>query len=165
MFWRLLQMRKIFLSKDKHALVDNEDYEFINKWKWHYSNGYAVRRVHIHVGKGVYKGKYIYMHRLLLNAEKSEIVDHKNRDALDNRKNNLRICTQAQNCQNQVGRTNKYGYKGVYFAFDRNKFAAKITFNKKRLILGYFETALEAGKAYNRAAIKYHKEFARLNNV
>lgn len=151
-------MRKIKLTKDKYALIDNEDYLELNQWKWSYLNGgYAVR---------IKKEKMIYMHRVIMNPPKNMDIDHKNGNKLDNRKSNLRIATRSQNFANKMSK-NRWGFKGV--KKDNNKkerqFMARITCNYKEICLGYYLTPQEAAIAYNNAAVKYFGEFARLNKI
>jgi hypothetical protein len=101
-------MKKIQLTKNKYALVDDEDYEELNKYNWYYSyQGYAVRTNHR-------LNKCIYMHRIIMNPLDYKQVDHINHNKLDNRKENLRICDRFQNLQNsKIRLDNKSGIKGV----------------------------------------------------
>jgi hypothetical protein len=102
------------------------------------------------------------IHRVIMNAPKSLQVDHINGNKLDNRKENLRLCTNGQNKHNMgVQKNNKTGYKGVY-PF-HGKFGAKLKVNKVPFFLGYHDTAEDAARAYDRAATKYCGEFAKLN--
>ena len=103
------------------------------------------------------------LHRLILAAKPGQVVDHKNGNPLDNRMCNIRICTQAENAKNQrIKANNTTGYKGV--TRNRGKFEAKIKKDYKTVWRGRYSTAIEAAKAYNVAAKKYHGEFARLNH-
>ena len=110
-----------------------------------------------------YKVKKIYLHRFIMNAAKGTLIDHINKNTLDNRKCNLRLCTKAENGWNR-GKTalNTSGYKGVSRDKSNKKWGAYITKNKKRYILGYFDTPELAYKAYCRAAKILHKEFANV---
>lgn len=164
-------MKYIELTKGKKTLVDDEDYEFINQHKWHLSShGYAVRTTKTPSVAGKRHGKMIGMHRVILNTPSDMVVDHINGNKLDNRKSNLRNCTQAQNCQNQgLRRNNTSGYKGVHFHKQRiNKWQARLHFtdeNGKRKVkhLGFFDDPKEAGTAYNQAAQEQFGEFAKVN--
>jgi len=103
------------------------------------------------------------MHRELCDVTDGYVADHINRNGLDNRRANLRPATIAQNAWNSRRRKNRSGYKGVWYAKDKGKFRAAIWHNNKREYLGYFDCPICAAKAYDRAAKKYHGEFASLN--
>jgi len=108
--------------------------------------------------------RVVKLHRFLMNCPKHLQVDHINGDILDNRKSNLRMCSQAQNMQNSPKqKNNTSGYKGVY----KNglSWMAKIMVDHRAIYLGTFSTKERAAEEYNKAAIKYHKEFANLNEV
>ena len=160
-------MKKIKLTQGKYAMVDNEDFEMLNKWKWFaYKN--PPDRIFYAIGKPKkLQGKqYFYMHRYLMQPPKEYDIDHKNRNGLDNRKNNLRICTKTQNQGNRLlGKDNTSGFKGVSFHKASNKFSAYIRMNNKRKWLGLFNDKLKAAKVYNQAAKQYFGEFSLLNKV
>ncbi len=151
--------KQILLTQDRYALVDDEDFEVLNKYKWSYSSA----------GKG-YVQRYpgILMHRVVLNAQKNEEIDHKNGDGLDNRKLNLRKCTHAQNLRNRRRqKNNTSGYIGVSLQRKRGKkwakWKAQIHFNQKTITLGFFSFKEEAARKYDEAAKIYFGEFAQLN--
>lgn len=151
-------MKTIKLTKGYFTIVDDKDFDVLNKYKWHICAGYAARLQYP-------ERKYIYMHRQILEAHEKQ-VDHINYDKLDNRRCNLREATKGQNMANtKLRRTNKSGFKGVTFYKAYKKWAAEITINYKRISLGYFDNKENAAKAYNKAAIKYFGEYARLNPV
>lgn len=154
-------MKYISLTKGKKAIVDNDDFVRINKLKWCFTNGYASKK---------FRGnKNLFMHTLITDCPKNRKVDHKNGDGLDNRKVNLRICTQAQNIANQkLSRKNTSGYKGVsFFKYGKRirRWVAKVTVNYKQKHLGYFSSEKEAAVAYNKGARKFFGEFAKLNSL
>ena len=151
-------MKKIPLTQGKFAIVDDEDYELVSKYKWCIDGeGYAVATVN---------GKQMRMHRLILDAQPGQYVDHVNMTGCDNKRSNIRICNNSQNHANTRLRSdNTTGYKGVSFIKRDNIFQAKIEVNGHHMNLGSFTDPKEAAKKYNEAAVKYFGEFARLNIV
>lgn len=147
--------KTIPLSQGKVTLVDDEDYDWLNQWKWCADAGknnimYAIRKENIGRIDGKYKRKKIRLHRAIIGAKKGEIVDHINGDGLDNRKTNLRIVTHRQNCQNlHINKTSEY--PGVSFDRSKRKWAAHIRINKKTKFLGNFNSEIEAFNTYKRA--------------
>lgn len=104
------------------------------------------------------------MHRMLCGTG-SEVIDHIDGNGLNNQRSNLRPCTQSQNLANmRLSKHNTSGYKGVCKT-SRGTFHAGIYVNNKRIHIGVFKTPIEAALAYNKAAQKYHGNFARLNQV
>lgn len=160
-------MKKIPLSQGKFAIVDDEDYDrLIAMGKWSYQRGYAVRTYREKTNQGVFIKKNTSMHRVLLNANEGDIIDHINGDRFDNRKSNLRICSNAQNIRNSgLRKNNLSGFKGVYFHKRTGKWYSQIRTDKKRLFLGSFETDIQAAIAYNAAALIHHGQFAKLNQI
>lgn len=156
-------MNRVRLSSNKIAIVDSKSFDYLNQWKWSYSRiGYAHRKT------GPRKNqKMIYMHRLIMKPKKGQFVDHKNGNKLDNRRNNLRICTKSDNVRNSkiLRKNNTSGYKGVYWRKDKQKWSAAITFNYKTIHLGLFRFRIQAAIAYNRAAIKYFGKYAKTNTI
>lgn len=162
-------MKKIPLTHGKFALVDDEDFERLNQYKWCVNaQGYVIRRVYTGTGKNNNTGYIIRMHRDVMKAAKGVKVDHKKGNKLDNRKDKLRFCNNAENLQNRGKQSNNTsGFKGVskmtknsggYLL--KNPWVAKITVSGKQISLGMYPTAREAAKAYKTAALKYHGEFA-----
>lgn len=159
-------MKQIKLTRGMIALVDDEDFERLNEWKWYASkNGntfYAARTSKKINGKQ----SVIYMHRDIMETPVGLDVDHINGNSIDNQKINLRNCTRSKNMMN-VGKQkdNTSGYKGVSWFVRDKKWVAMIRFGDKRKNLGYYDTPEEAAIAYNNAVIIYHGEFAKLNSI
>ena len=157
-------MKKIRLTQGKVCLVDNENYQNLNRFKWFVSfergRWYAGRQLLLKNGKQI----ILKMHRVILNAPVNIQCDHRNGNSLDNRKENLRLCTNRQNSQNKKYpyKNNKLQIKGVS-ARDK-KFRAAIQVNGKYLSLGYFNILGDADSAYRKAEEKYFGKFARNHN-
>lgn len=158
-------MKEISLTRGQVTIVDDEDYEYLNQWKWtadfdlHTKSYYAIRKQRS--TKLNQKQKFIRMHRLIMNAPKGKVVDHINHDTLDNRKENLRIVSIRQNMQNKkIKGISKY--RGVHWDKKANKWRASISINNKTKELGRFEGTLkgerEAAKAYERACRELGEE-------
>ncbi len=156
-------MKQIQLTKGMVALVDDEDYDELNKHNWCLQGQYAAR------AKGKKKGEIggrltITMHRVIMglwDKDQDKEVDHINGDKLDNRKENLRICTHSENMRNKKKR-NRFGYKGIV-KFACNKYETMIWNGKTNIHIGNFPTKEEAAKAYDEAAKKIHGIYAWLN--
>ena len=140
-----------YTSKGEEFYFDLEDYDKIKEICWNIdAYGY--------VSASGRKGK---MHRLVLNAPKDTDVDHINHRKNDNRKQNLRICTHADNSKNMgVRKNNKYGVTGVTWSNKDNKWYANITENGNNHYLGSFDVFEDAVKARKEAEEKYFGEFA-----
>ena len=156
-------MAEIKLTKGKYALVDDADFEWLNQWKWHLVFGkYAAHR--LPPDERYAHGKYIYMHRLIMDTPDNMDTDHINGDGLDNRRSNLRTCTTSQNLMNRMG-SSITGYKGV--APQGAKFTARYcgraNGKTNTKYLGLFDTALLAAKAYDDYVYNLFGEFAYLN--
>ncbi|MGA2915217.1 MAG: AP2 domain-containing protein, partial [Sedimentisphaerales bacterium] len=152
--------RRIKLTQGKYAKVDPEDFKYLNLFKWFAkidkSTYYAAR---------IENGKKIYMHRQIMRPMRGLVVDHINHKGFDNRKDNLKIVTIAENNYNsrKTSRTTTSIYKGVSKCKKTNKWRAVICANEIDMHLGYFDSEIEAAKTYDEAAKKYRGEFAALN--
>lgn len=161
-------MKRIPLRNGGVTVVDDEQYGHLVRFKWYMDgNGYAVRHIQ---GRGTREhGGVVYMHRWIMGMPQRLCVDHINRDKLDNRVENLRICFQKNNARNRgPWAIKKNGrFKGVHKDGRRktNPWRSHITVDRKYIHLGQFETEVEAALAYNKVATKYHGEFALLNEV
>lgn len=108
------------------------------------------------------------MHRLIARASDGEVTDHRDGNGLNNTRENLRSCRQAENLRNRAKSTRHAAtsqYKGVYWAKDIKRWRAYVEVDGKRRWLGCFMSEHEAAEAYNRAALDLHGEFARLNEI
>lgn len=157
-------VRQIQLTQGKVALVDDEDYERVNQYKW--SANYSKGRWHARRNGSRPKRATIRLHRFITNASDDEVVDHINGDPLDNRRSNLRLCTNAENIRNQrtrrqVVRPRSSRFKGVTWDKRGRKWRSQISVNHQRFNLGGFSTEEEAHKAYCRASSQYHGQFGR----
>ena len=149
----------IKLTKGKKTIIDDSDWEIVKNFSWHFSCGYAVRSIKIDGNNGT-----LALHRFLMNTPKGFDTDHINGDKLDNRRSNLRICTRSQNSMNS--RRKKYftsKYKGVSW-YKRDKcWRSYVNLSGKQFHLGYFDSEIQAAKAYDMKAIEIYGNFACLN--
>jgi AP2 domain. len=161
-------MAEIKLKNGQVVLVDDEDFGFLNRFTW--SLRKCADRHYVVTAKRI-GDKYhaTYMHRMILNAPPFLVVDHANGNTLDNRKENLRVCTQTENSYNRKPTTG-YQYKGVQKVKStgtkrprRRRFIASIFYKGKPINLGYYETEEDAARAYDKKAKELFGEFARLN--
>jgi hypothetical protein len=159
-------MKMIDISTPKYpnsfTMVDDEDFDILNKHKWHIAKNsktwYAQRNV--------YKPKHgmIFLHRQILNIPDGMFIDHIDGNGLNNQKANIRVCTKAENCRNaRIRGDNTSGYKGVSFHKPTKKWSASIQADKKQKHIGLFQSPQEAAFAWNIAAKEMHKDYAKLN--
>lgn len=150
------------LLRGEVAYVDDADAEIVRgrRWRAQYRQDGEV----MSVVSGSAVKDWALLHRLITNAPKGMVVDHIDRDPLNNTRANLRVCTQAENMRNRRAQVNNStGCKGVRENrnLKRPTFTANISIDGKRHHLGSFRTKEEAAAAYAEAAKKYHGEFAR----
>jgi hypothetical protein len=134
----------IFSSCGKKILISKIDFELLSKKKWWISNGYATSW-----------DKREKMHRLILNAKVGEIVDHIDRNKLNNTRENLRIVNKEENVHNQKKRTfTKNNYKGTQFIKKLGLWQARCRIYGNDFFLGLYNNEMAAAYAYNKKAIE-----------
>lgn len=144
----------------KEILIDDEDWTLVSNHNW------CVRKIHKTFYAFTTTRKPFSMHRLILGAKKGEIVDHIDRNGLNNQRTNIRICNTSKNAVNALyPKRTTTNYRGVWKNEKKNRWHSRIRTSEGRLYLGSFLTAEEAAIAYNKAALKYHGDFAILNEV
>jgi len=153
------KVRYIALTKGKHAIVDAEDYDRLMRHKWTAvqmgTRWYAQRNA---------GGHSVMMHREIMHAPKGTVVDHINGNGLDNRKCNLRICTQSQNRWNSRPHDGTSSqFKGVSYDKNRKKYAASVWENRKRIVLGRYDDEVEAAHVRDYRAVEVAGFYAWLN--
>jgi hypothetical protein len=165
-------MKDIQLSQGKVALVDDDDFEWLNQWKWTLSKEnhtcYAIRKESRTLNNG--KQKTLLMHRVILEmSDTHKKVDHIDRNGLNNQKSNLRTVNDSQSSHNRGSfKVSTSKYKGVSFSknkYDRKKWIAKFTKNGKGIFIGRFFTEEEAALAYNKRVVEENGEFAYVNII
>lgn len=148
-------MRTIKVS-NKIAIIDDGDFEVVNSHKWWLTKGgYAYTQVWMNKKKNT-----ILMHRLIMQPKNGKEIDHINHDILDNRRDNLRLCTRTQN---NINRKSKNKTRGIRWT--RNAWQAEIKNSGVYKYLGRYKNKEDALLAYDIAAKLVHGEFAILNNV
>lgn len=160
--------REIPLTQGKIALVDPEDYERVIAFKWHAARRISTSTERWYAAHSTYTDKKrsaILLHRFLLSLQGKEDVDHRNGDGLDNRRENLRVCTRSQNNANARKHRGSYRYKGVCLDVRDGRWQVEIRVEGQRIYVGRYPDEKDAARAYNDAAVRYFGEFARLNDL
>jgi len=173
-------MPKLIIESKVHGthtiLFDEEDRELVESYTWYVhpkGNTYYARTSTPHPDSGWYtypNGKrrrrrlQPKLHRLLMDPPKGMMIDHINHNGLDNRRENLRICTRAENGRNRgKQKNNTSGYKGVYWAKSNKRWRAQIKKDNKLIHIGMFDILEEAARAYDAKAKELFGEYAQLN--
>jgi len=158
--------RRIRMSLPRYAKVNPADYKKLRKYEWLVRKGtnssYAYRRLRRGKGK---KSSLIYMHQEIIDVPAGMVIDHINYDGMDNRSKNLRAATLAQNiCHRKKRSGAKHSkYKGLCWKKKDRRWETRIGLGKKQIHIGSYRSEIDAAKAYDTAAIKYHGQFASLN--
>lgn len=149
-------MREIFLHGGPPAFVDDADFDWAGETAWYWLNGYAVCVIGV---------RRVGMHRLVMGAQPGLIVDHINRNKLDNRRSNLRFCTVSQNAANKKPSSKQYPYKGINGGKHRRqmRYRAVCTCNGIEYRGKYHKTIIEAARDYDVMAVEKFGEFALVN--
>lgn len=153
-------MKYLKLTTGEQSLVDDDIFDFVNQWSWRKGSGYSVQR-----GERI-NGKFrtVYLHRVIMNAQKGLEVDHINGNVLDNRVSNLRVCTHAQNMANyRPGKSSASGFRGVHQRKPGEKWTAHVSVQEKAVHLGNFDSPHQAAMAYDLWAKDIYGDFAKLN--
>lgn len=155
--------REVALSRGYVAIVDDADFERVQALRWSVSTSCGwPRAYHYAWDRSTRKARAIAMHRFIMDAPADKLVDHVNGNTLDNRRENLRLCSAGENARNSAKRRGaKLPYKGVYL--NGKRWSASICVDRTIHRLGTFDTVEEGARAYDAAAIRLHGEFARLN--
>jgi hypothetical protein len=147
------QAKRIKLTQGKYALVDDCDYEQLNQYKWHYSQGYAARRQF---------GKVVLMHRQIMQTPEGMDTDHINHNGVDNQRMNLRICTPSENHRNLKKYKNGMSpYQGV--GRKDNQWRARVSVKGRQVSIGLFRKERHAAMVYDLWAVDLYGEFAKTN--
>lgn len=153
-------MKFIELTRGCKAMVDDQDFDWINQYSWHCIPGkrtaYASR-CYTRNGKRIHEGMHTTIHG-------GDMIDHIDGDGLNNQRSNLRLCTDSLNGANRRPNKGKR-FKGITFMPSYKKWMARVQVQKKRFTIGFFDSEFDAAKAYNESALKAFGEYARLNEV
>lgn len=155
-------MREIQLTNGRVAYIDDEDYDLVMKHKWFAVKCTNTYYAYTHIKKNG-KDTTLKMHRLIMGFTNPKIlVDHRDRNGLNNQKHNMRESNSTQNNANRVSRgTSKY--LGVCWKKQDSMWQVRVTYNKVIHYVGIFKDEIEAAKAYDKKALEIHGEFANLN--
>lgn len=155
--------RELTLSRGLVAIVDEADYEFLSQWKWHATSRNYAARNNENWGSSPNAKRTILLHAVIMNPPEGMVVDHINRNTLDNRRRNLRNVTPHENARNKgVRKNNTSGFVGVH-PYPGGLWQVEIQAAGNRKYVGRFKDRIEAAKAYDAAAVEMHGGFAQLN--
>lgn len=154
-------MKLLPLSYDKFTMIDDEDFEYFNQFRWYYDIGnYAYRRI---------KTKKIWLHRALMKSSKDFVIDHIDGNGLNNQKSNLRICTHQQNIMNRNKNIGNNKYRGIYtYPYNPNRWCVSLKRRINNKIIRYRGSTTSEESAillYNQKAKEFYGEFAKLNII
>lgn len=157
-------MKIIKAYHGQEIMIDDENFDFLNQFVWK-----VIKKMKTYKDvQSTHFGKIVRMSRLIMKITDPKIfIDHIDGNTFNNQKSNLRLATPSQNSRNIGKRKGNYTskYKGVNWNKVKNKWDSRIATDHGRVHVGYFDNEIDAAKAWNNAAVKYHKEFARLNVI
>lgn len=161
-------MKLIPLTQGKFAQVDDDDFDFLNQWKWHCRRSpHTCYAITVFYPSNSRKTIQVRMHWLVIpTSDNTKIVDHINHQGLDNQKKNLRLCSHIENSKNKnpsKGSSSKY--LGVSWRKSRNCWVSQIQLGGKNKHIGCYNNEVEAALAYNKKAKKLFGDFANLNKL
>lgn len=155
-------MKKYIQLKHGTAIIDEQDFDRINQYKWHSVDMDKSGRYYATCS---IKSKTVYMHRMVMGAQSGETIDHIDGNGLNNSRDNLRFVVPSQNNMNQkVRNDNTSGHKGISWCPDREKYQVYINIDRKRKSLGRYKTLEEAIYVRDQAVKAHYGEFARENS-
>ena len=151
-------------NRTEKTIIDHSDYLLVRDHKWHLFLAGGKENPEVRYVRSKINGEFFYLHQFLMGTRNG--TDHKSGNALDNRRSNLRLCTQGENTCNQKRRKdNTSGYKGVSFHKPTQKWRSRVQYQREEFILGYYDTPKEAAIVYNIKARELHGKFAKINNL
>jgi len=159
---------EIRLTQDKTTFIDDADWPLISSYKWHAKRDVSTGRFYACTkvfNPETGKHRRIIMHRLIMDAKSGELVDHIDRDGLNNRRSNLRIADNFLNQQNRGPEVGTSKYKCVSWIASKKKWRVRFKWMGKDYFVGYFVDEKQAALAYNAAILPLAGEFAVLNQV
>jgi hypothetical protein len=161
-------MKEIPLTQDKVTLVDDADFDWLSSWKWYAWREPTSGLFYAHASSKIYRGNWsarpLSMSRVLMQPTNGQLVDHRDRDTLNNQRCNLRLCDRSENNLNRL-HPRKGQYRGVFLVkgCPKRPFHARLSFRGVRYYGGYHATAEGAAKAYDELVNKHCPEFGLLN--
>lgn len=154
----------IQINNGHNLIIDDKDWDILKMVNWYASKNTTGTNKYYARGHDLFTGNKLTLHRFLLDAKDGELVDHINGNGLDNRRCNLRICTNQQNQYNREKNSNNTsGYKGVSWCNSNKKWKSYIWVDGRNKYLGQYDTPEDAYSSYKKASKQYHKEFSNDN--
>lgn len=149
----------------KYFIIDNSDIDRVRKHSW-WSDSFNRPQTDIW-DKEKKKSRRVLIGRFIMNPPEGTVVDHINGNTLDNRRNNLRICTQSGNQKNRnnLNKNNTSGFRGITWDKFRNKWVAQLSLNYKHIYLGRYDSIEDARESVKKAICKYHGNFINLKRA